>query len=99
MTPRPARPPGYWMHETGGELAPAVMAYLEGDSLTVRQVALIRAYFRQWIYSDVWDLNPRLGDDGRGILAGLRSDVARLLSRKCIDAWVARAVEFGLDPL
>lgn len=95
---RPAAP-GYWMHETGGALAPAILRYLENEPLTVRDLVLIRAYIRQWIHADVWDSNPNLGEDGRAELARLRRLAQGLNNRDAIDSWIAESVDFGLDPL
>ena len=93
--------PGYWMNETGGELVPAMHRYLKGEALTLRDVALIGAYIRQWIESPVWEQNPRMDDEGRECLAALRVTAAArfLTNRKAIDAWIAMAEDFGVDPL
>lgn len=91
--------PGYWMNETGGELAPAVMRYLEGLPLSERDITLIRLYFQQWIGSSVWDRNPARTSGGRDKLERLR-ELARVLNnRGAIDAWLTLAVDFGVDPL
>ena len=91
--------PGYWMNETGGELAPAVMRYLEGQPLSERDIELIRLYIQQWIGSPVWFMNPSLTDEGRRDLDRLR-ELARVLNnRGAIDAWLTLAVDFGVDPL
>jgi hypothetical protein len=78
----------YWMNETSGVLKPAVMAYLKGGELTAPQIAALRAYLRQWIMAGDWI--------GAGLL---RDDVDRLASRGEISAWLARALELGIDPL
>lgn len=76
MSPRldPAHPaaPKYWRNETGDELKPAVFAYIRGQPLTVRQIALISAYVTQWIASPVWDANPALDERSRNMLFALR---------------------------
>ena len=60
------RPPGYWRNESSGVLAPAVKRYLAGESLTLREIGLLRAYFRQWVDSPVWDQNPHQAPRARG---------------------------------
>jgi hypothetical protein len=87
--------PGYWMHETSGVLRPAVEAYLQGKALSPPQIATLRAYFRQWIMSPVWDQNPH-GNPG---LAQLRAGIDGLTSRAAISLWLHKAVEEGIDPL
>lgn len=91
--------PGYWMHETGGELGPAVRRYIELAELSRRDIALIAAYLRQWINASGWDENPHLGESGRDELARLRELARVLTNRPAIDAWIGLAVEFGADPL
>lgn len=91
--------PKYWMHETGGELRKAVEAYLKRHMMTPRQIALMRAYLRQWIQSPAWDQNPYATERSRAALAGLRDMIGSLVSRKQIERWIDRAVSEGLDPL
>jgi hypothetical protein len=91
--------PGYWMNETGGELRPAVERYLKDAPLTIRDIALIRAYLCQWINASVWDDNPHMGDLGRTELEGLRELARVLTNRAAIDAWIGMAVDSGMDPL
>jgi hypothetical protein len=91
--------PGYWMHETSGVLRPAVEAYLAGGELSAAQVAILRAYFRQWVMSRVWDANPHANDLERACLAQLRAEVDGLTSRAAIARWLPKAEAFGLDPL
>ena len=80
--------PGFWMNETT-VLQPAVLAYLEGRSLTESDVAAIRAYLRQWINAPAW----------RGpAIDGLRDAVDSLTNRANIDRWLERAVDAGIDP-
>jgi len=99
--PDPSSPeaPKYWMHEMGGELAPAIMQYLEGGDLADGDVLLIRAYLLQWINSPAWDANPAMGPDGRLDLAGLRSAARFLRDRADIGKWLKWALELGIDPL
>ena len=87
------------MHETGGQLVPAVMRYLNGDRLTAVDIALIRAYLVQWIESPAWDQNPHLTDAGRAELQSLREAAQKLTTRRAIDQWVEVATDWGMDPL
>ena len=82
--------PGYWMHETSGVLAPAVLAYLDGSPLSADQVVTLRAYLRQWIMSPAWR-----GDD----VDLLRADIDNLVDRGTLTAWLHRALDLGIDPL
>jgi hypothetical protein len=91
--------PGYWMDETGGRLRPAVMAFLNGAELSLDQIALLRAYCRQWIMAEFWDMNPHAGAEEKAWLAELRADVDKLTTRAAISSWLWRATEGGLDPL
>jgi hypothetical protein len=81
---------GYWMFETSGVLRPAVEAYLHGDYMTPGQIAAMRAYLRQWIFSPVWR-----GEE----LDGLRRGIDGLISRAAISAWLDDADRAGIDPL
>ena len=64
-----------------------------------QQVAAIRAYFRQWIESPVWDENPLMTADGQAELDQLRLRSEGLKDRRSIERWVDDATEAGLDPL
>jgi hypothetical protein len=99
--PHPASPeaPKYWMHETGGELKPAMKRYLLGEQLSDRDVLLIKLYLKQWIDSPAWDANPAMDDDSRIDLASLRVAAASLRDRTGIDEWIKHADEIGIDPL
>jgi hypothetical protein len=83
--------PGYWMHETGGELQPAIWALIEGEHLSDQQIALIRAYLKQWIDAPGWHPGP-------GIEA-LRASVEGLDSVDKLDRWIDEAIRQGIDPL
>lgn len=87
------------MYETGGELKPAVEAFLNRRMLTPRQISLLRAYLRQWIMSPAWDANPHATKENREELAGLRDMIPSLVSRAQIHRWIMKAVAIGLDPL
>ena len=91
--------PGYWMHETSGVLRPAVEAYLAGGKMTPEQIAAMRAYLRQWIMSPVWDENPHASEGHQQWLAMQRRLIDCLTSRPTIEAWIAGAVQMGMDPL
>jgi hypothetical protein len=78
--------PGFWMNEETGLLGAAVMAYVEHDALSDRQIGFLRAYLRQWIAGF-----PRCDD--------LKADIDKLTSRAALDAWLERALAEGIDPL
>lgn len=82
--------PGYWMYETTGILKPAVHHYLHRKTLSERDVAALRAYFRQWMEGD-WAETSGVQE--------LRRDVDKLLSREAIEHWLDRALAEGIDPL
>ena len=54
---------------------------------------------RQWIWADVWDRNPHAGPHERERLTFMRRLIDDLTSRPTIDAWIAAAVDMGMDPL
>ncbi|HEY2535202.1 MAG TPA: hypothetical protein VGJ20_46115 [Xanthobacteraceae bacterium] len=91
--------PGYWMHETGGKLSPAMQRYLLRKPLSDEDIALIRAYLRQWIMAPVWDANPHADNDDRWALGELRRHIDDLMSREVIDCWIDWAIDEGFDPL
>ena len=82
--------PGYWMNETSGALRPAVAAYLNGDPMTLADVAAMRAYLRQWISSPDW-IGPAIGP--------LRDAIDGIVDRETIRAWLEAADDAGCDPL
>jgi hypothetical protein len=93
--------PKYWRDEVSGKLARAVHAYLGigGRELTAEHVALLRAYFRQWVGAPIWDANPHQSATDVAELAGLRDAVGSLTNRAQIRAWLRRALDAGIDPL
>lgn len=91
--------PGYWMWETSGVLRPAIEVYLTGAAMTPEQVAIMRAYLRQWIDAPVWDRNPHAAESEGAALAAMRRRIDCLTSRPSIEAWLADAVALGMDPL
>ncbi|HZF24011.1 MAG TPA: hypothetical protein VE030_11175 [Burkholderiales bacterium] len=103
----PAHPlaPKFWRNETGGELQPAVMAYLTGEPMTLRQIALMRAYLQQWIDSPVWnppgppDVPKGTCTDARLELEFIRAALAEVRTRAQINEWLHSALSIGIDPL
>lgn len=95
LPPDHPQAPKYWEYETGGQLAPAIQRYLENQPEQLADVALIRAYLRQWIDSPVWDAPA----DTKGTLAELRRTVRLLKTRKHIRDWLNCALDIGIDPL
>jgi hypothetical protein len=91
--------PGYWMDETGVLLRPAVEAYLSGCNMAPIEIAVMRAYLRQWIMDPVWDANPHADDLEHACLTQLRTEVDGLTSRAAIASWLPKAEAFGIDPL
>jgi hypothetical protein len=83
-------PPGFWMYKQGGELQPAIVAYLNQRPLTLRQIELIRLYLKQWIEAPIW-----FGD----LIEELRRDVDRIQFSIDIRDWLRKADEAGIDPL
>jgi len=90
--------PKYWMHETGGELRPAVERYLTNAEMTRRDRHLVILYLRQWVNSPTWDRNPHLGTNGNRDLMRLRYAAAAAMTRGDIDACTKLAVDLGMDP-
>jgi hypothetical protein len=82
---------GYWMNETGGELQPAIVAYLEQRPLSLRQIHLVKLYLAQWIDAPAWAPSPSL--------AALRQTVLRIETPEDIHCWLAAALDEGIDPL
>jgi hypothetical protein len=91
--------PGYWPNETSGVLMPVMIAYIAGERLTPEQVGIAKAYFRQWVDSEVWELNPF--DDGRNKeeLRNVRRCVAAIETRDDLDSALKLMFEMGMDPL
>jgi hypothetical protein len=98
---RPAtapQPPKYWTFEPP-ELSVAVHAYLAGKDLTVRDVALMRAYLKQWVDSPVWEGYPDETDGGRQWLAELRQRVRAIASPDDIAQALSIMTARRMDPL
>lgn len=81
----------FWMNEEGEELRPAIIAYLEHHPLTVADIAVIRAYLKQWVEAPGFFATP-------GVTA-LRQSVGAIETRNDINRWLAAADEEGIDPL
>jgi hypothetical protein len=79
------------MHETLGELKPAVERYLKNELLSSHDILLIRDYLLQWIDAPVWPVDQEL--------ERLRKEVRSIVQRKDIDLWIDRALNIGMDPL
>lgn len=82
--------PGFWMHESSGVLRPVVEAYLLGQDLDSRQVAMMRVYLRQWIDAPAWR-----GEE----IEKLRRDVEQIRNTADIHRWLWDALAEGIDPL
>ena len=92
--------PKYWRYETSGVLAPAIERYVRRPrDMTVRDVALVRAYIRQWIDSPAWDANPHAGDAARVNLRELRSLARSITTVQDLHCWFKTALDMGIDPL
>lgn len=91
LDPSDPRAPKYWRYETSGILAPTIEAYLNGKPLTIRQIALMRAYLYQWVASPVWGPS--------GVLEVLRIRVAAIKTVEDIRAAIRAGLEIGIDPL
>ena len=70
-----------------------------GHKEVLREIGLLRAYFRQWVDSPVWDQNPHQDAARAGELSALRASAVAIETQKDLEQWVARSVEFGMDPL
>lgn len=88
------------MDEVSGALAMPVSVLLNAPQfLTPKMIAALRAYFRQWICSPAWDMNPAADDESRAELAALRAGVDGLTTVEAIHKWLMAATDFGVDPL
>ena len=81
--------PGYWQNETSGLLAPVIGRLVKGHMLDAGDVAIMRAYLRQWI------AGPWMGPT----IPQLRADVDRLFTHEDVVRWLERAALEGIDPL
>lgn len=76
-----------------------IARYLNGESLSVRDVLILRTYLRQWVDSTAWDDNPYLNNRGRLLLSELRFQAQHADTPQRIDACIRAAIEMGMDPL
>jgi hypothetical protein len=85
-----ATTPLYWKDERpGGELRPAIEAYLTDKPLSEREICLIRGYLQHWIVDGEWKRET-----------SALVDLAMSLSNRAqIDLWLERALRLGIDPL
>jgi hypothetical protein len=88
-----------WTDEISGHLARAVMVYQQGQQLSTGEVGALRAYFRQWIQSRVWDMNSHATIESRRKLGELRDSVQSIRSAVDIGHWLYGAMRLGLNPL
>jgi hypothetical protein len=92
--------PNYWMWETSGDLAVAVHQFLTyPNHCTLRQLALLRAYFQQWVDAPVWDQNPSADDESRAELKRLRAQCRGITNVADAQRWIRSALDVGMDPL
>jgi hypothetical protein len=89
LPPDHPQAPKFWMAETSGVLLPSVERFLLGKDLDSQDIANLRAYIRQWIFSPVWE-----GPD----IDSLRDMVDSITSKAQLHLWVKRALEEGIDP-
>lgn len=87
----PSSEPGYWKNEISGTLQPVVTAFINGERLDADGVAIMKFYFRQWIYADVWA--------GTEEIEGLRRMIDEVATQHGLSSWVDRALDAGIDPL
>ena len=88
------------MYETGVELKAAVQHYLvEPNAITMREVALMRAYVVQWIDSPAWDANPNASTESIVMLDALRRQARRIAGTADLQKWIHDALAEGIDPL
>jgi hypothetical protein len=88
-----------WTDEITGQLARAVLLYLQGQQLSRGEIGALRAYFRQWIQARVWDMNNHAMIENRRSLSKLRARVQNIWSADDICQWLHGAMKLGLDPL
>ena len=88
-----------WTDEISGQLARAVIGYLQGQQLSSIEVGALRTYFQQWIQSRAWDMNSHATIESRRSLGNLRETVQSIRSADDIGQWLDGAVKLGLKPL
>ena len=92
--------PRYWKYEQSGLVALAVAAFIEAPmSLNESDLAIMRAYVKQWIDSPAWDGNPHADEHGLAVLKALRVEAPRIRTPRDLVWWLAVATREGFDPL
>lgn len=96
----PVGAPLYWRHETSGQLAQAVDAFLthrckEGPEPTTAQIRLLADYLEHWAKAPCW----RFDDEDQKTIESLRQSAQHLLTSDQIAKWLHAALQLGLDPL
>jgi hypothetical protein len=81
--------PNYWMHETSGVLRAVVEKYLAAGELDEGELALMRAYLRQWLASPLWNAGT----------TELRVRVDDIRATRDLRDWLDDALNAGIDPL
>jgi hypothetical protein len=80
--------PHYWVYETTGALARVIERYLISKPLNEEEIAIMRAYLRQWIMAPQWANADEL-----------RASVLKIRNNRDIERWLDAALDQGIDPL
>jgi hypothetical protein len=89
--------PDYRMDKTGGLLRAAVEAYLHGGEMTPTALMALQAYLKRSIPAPNWR-----GEGVEGLrkrVEDLRERIEDLDTRGKLEAWLADALDIGIDPL
>lgn len=78
------------MKETSGVLAAVIERYLNHKPLDSYELAIMRAYLRQWIMAPGWT-----GVD----VEELRKAVELIETQRELERWLEVALDAGIDPL
>ena len=91
--------PFSWRDEQSGELARAVMAYLEhctdNRTVTDAQIVLVRDYLQYYVSAPCWDHTGGFQSE----LKHLRSTIRDCQTATEIHDWIHQALDIGMDPL
>ena len=91
--------PLYWMDEEGGLLAKAVNIFLAERKRMVRsQAELLRRYLEYYINAPCW-LPDGIESGHKEKIEALRDSIKGAIDKTKLRAWIAQALEIGLDPL
>jgi hypothetical protein len=82
--------PKHWSSELSGQAKAAIAAYLD-DRMSGADLAVMRAYLKQWIKPPVWE--------GGAAVDRLRAEVDNLATRAAVAEWLDAAEDLGIDPL